>query len=56
MIGVVESIRAVIRECPPSRGHVISEQPGMEDLAKWLLTFVKGIPIQFAPAEEPFWT
>jgi putative NIF3 family GTP cyclohydrolase 1 type 2 len=37
-------------------GHVVSEQPGMEDLAKWLQTFIKGIPIQFVPAEEPFWT
>jgi putative NIF3 family GTP cyclohydrolase 1 type 2 len=37
-------------------GHVISEQPGMEDLAKWMRTFIKDIPIQFVPAEEPFWT
>ena len=37
-------------------GHVISEQPGMEDLAKWMQTFVDGIPIRFVPAEEPFWT
>ncbi len=37
-------------------GHVVSEQPGMEDLGKWLETFVKGIPIQYVPADEPFWT
>jgi len=37
-------------------GHVISEQPGMEDLGKWMETFVKGIPIQYVPADEPFWT
>jgi putative NIF3 family GTP cyclohydrolase 1 type 2 len=37
-------------------GHVISEQPGMEDLGKWLQTFLKDIPIRFVPAEEPFWT
>jgi putative NIF3 family GTP cyclohydrolase 1 type 2 len=37
-------------------GHVVSEQPGMEDLGKWLQTFIKGIPIQFVPAEEPYWT
>ncbi len=37
-------------------GHVVSEQPGMEDLAKWMRTFVKNVPIQFMPAEEPFWT
>src|SRR5690348_16740028 len=37
-------------------GHVISEQPGMEDLAKWMQTFIKGIPIRLIAAEEPFWT
>ena len=37
-------------------GHVVSEQAGMEDLAKWLGTFIKGVPIQFVPADEPFWT
>jgi len=36
-------------------GHVVSEQNGHEDQAKWLQTFIKGIPIQFVPAEEPFW-
>ena len=39
-----------------SLGHVISEQPGMEDLGKWMQTFIKDIPIQYVPAEEPFWT
>jgi hypothetical protein len=36
-------------------GHVVSEQAGMEDYATWLKTFVHDVPIQFAPAEEPFW-
>ena len=36
-------------------GRVVSEQAGMEDCAKWLRTFVHGVPIQFVPAEEPFW-
>jgi putative NIF3 family GTP cyclohydrolase 1 type 2 len=36
-------------------GHVISEQPGMEDLANWMRPFLGGIPVQFVPAEEPFW-
>jgi len=36
-------------------GHVISEQAGMEDFGKWIGTFIHGIPIQFVPAEEPFW-
>jgi putative NIF3 family GTP cyclohydrolase 1 type 2 len=37
-------------------GHVVSEQPGMEDLAKWMRTFIKDVRIEFVPAEEPFWT
>jgi putative NIF3 family GTP cyclohydrolase 1 type 2 len=37
-------------------GHVISEQAGMEDLGKWLGTFVKGVPIKYVPADEPYWT
>ena len=37
-------------------GHVISEQPGMENLAKWMATFIKDIPIKYVPAEEPYWT
>jgi putative NIF3 family GTP cyclohydrolase 1 type 2 len=36
-------------------GHVVSEQAGMEDYATWLRIFVHGVPIQFVPAEEPFW-
>ncbi|MDE3197893.1 MAG: hypothetical protein KGN84_16210, partial [Acidobacteriota bacterium] len=37
-------------------GHVVSEQSGMEDLGKWLGTFVHGVPIEYVPAAEPFWT
>lgn len=37
-------------------GHCVSEEPGMEDNAKWLRTFLPGIPVQFVPAGEPFWT
>ena len=36
-------------------GHVISEQAGMEDFGNWLKSFLPGIPIQFVPAEEPYW-
>ena len=36
-------------------GHVMSEQPGMEDFANWLRGFVHGVPIRFIPNEEPFW-
>jgi len=36
-------------------GHAVSEQSGMEDMAKWLSRFIPDIPIQFVPQEEPFW-
>lgn len=36
-------------------GHAISEQPGMEDYANWMKTFIHEIPIRFMPVEEPYW-
>jgi putative NIF3 family GTP cyclohydrolase 1 type 2 len=35
-------------------GHVISEEPGMQEAANWLRTFITDIPIKFVPAGEPF--
>jgi putative NIF3 family GTP cyclohydrolase 1 type 2 len=37
-------------------GHVVSEEPGMEECAKWLRTFITTVPVQFIPAGEPYWT
>jgi putative NIF3 family GTP cyclohydrolase 1 type 2 len=37
-------------------GHIPSEQPGMEECARWLKGFVKDVPIEFVPARQPFWT
>jgi len=37
-------------------GHIPSEQPGMEECTTWLKTFVKNVPVQFVPANQPFWT
>jgi putative NIF3 family GTP cyclohydrolase 1 type 2 len=36
-------------------GHVPSEQPGMEECTRWLKGFVKGVPVEFVPAKQPFW-
>jgi putative NIF3 family GTP cyclohydrolase 1 type 2 len=36
-------------------GHIPSEQPGMEECARWLKGFVKDVPIEFVPAKQPFW-
>ena len=37
-------------------GHVTSEDPGMEECARWLRAFVTEVPIEWVPAGEPFWT
>lgn len=37
-------------------GHIPSEQAGMEECTRWLKTFVQGVPIEFVPAKQPFWT
>ncbi len=36
-------------------GHIPSEQPGMDECARWLKGFVKNILIEFVPAHQPFW-
>ena len=36
-------------------GHIQSEQAGMEDFARWLEPIVKGTPVRFVPAIDPFW-
>lgn len=36
-------------------GHIPSEQPGMDECASWLKSFVKDLPIEFVPAKQPFW-
>jgi len=28
----------------------------MEECARWLRTFIKGVPIEFVPTKQPFWT
>ena len=37
-------------------GHAISEEAGMEYCAEWLSTFIQEVPIEFVPANEPFWS
>jgi len=37
-------------------GHNISEEPGMEDAAEWLRTFIKDVPVKFLPSGEPYWS
>ncbi len=34
--------------------HVPSEQPGMEECAIWLKTFVTEMPVEFVPTKDPF--
>jgi putative NIF3 family GTP cyclohydrolase 1 type 2 len=36
-------------------GHIPSEQPGMEECARWMKTFVENVPVEFVSARQPFW-
>jgi putative NIF3 family GTP cyclohydrolase 1 type 2 len=36
-------------------GHIPSEQPGMEDCAQWLKTFVTEVPVGFVATRELYW-
>ena len=35
-------------------GHTPSEQAGMEEVARWLRTFIVKVPVEFIPARDPF--
>lgn len=37
-------------------GHAISEEEGMAYCAEWLSQFIEGVPVEFVPCKEPFWT
>jgi putative NIF3 family GTP cyclohydrolase 1 type 2 len=37
-------------------GHLTSEEAGMDYCAQWLRPLFPGVPIQFIPAAEPYWT
>lgn len=36
-------------------GHAVSEEPGMEDCAEWLKTFITDVPVKLVRAGEPYW-
>ncbi len=50
-----DAIEAGKRKALILMGHVVSEQAGMKYCAEWLKSFLPNTPIQFVPAEEPFW-
>jgi putative NIF3 family GTP cyclohydrolase 1 type 2 len=37
-------------------GHLSSEEGGMDNCAHWLHGLFPGLPVQFLPAGEPYWT
>jgi putative NIF3 family GTP cyclohydrolase 1 type 2 len=36
-------------------GRIASEEPGMRACAAWLKTFVKGVPVEWISAGDPYW-
>lgn len=37
-------------------GHVASEEEGMGECSRWLKIVLKGTPVEFIPAAEPYWS
>jgi len=35
-------------------GHIASEQAGMEEVTRWLRSFISEVPVDFVPTREPF--
>ena len=35
-------------------GHISSEQSGMEEVTRWLKTFISEVPVEFVPTKDPF--
>jgi putative NIF3 family GTP cyclohydrolase 1 type 2 len=50
-----DAIAAGMKKALIVLGHVISEENGMSECARWLKTFVTEVPVEFVPAGEPFW-
>jgi putative NIF3 family GTP cyclohydrolase 1 type 2 len=51
---VRDASQAGFRKAMIILGHVVSEEAGMEYCAKWLGSFIHGVPIHFIPAGDPF--
>ena len=50
-----DAIRSGAKKALIVVGHVLSEQGGMILCRDWLKGFIHEVPIEFIPAQEPFW-
>ena len=50
----VDAVTAGLRKGLLVIGHVPSEQAGMEEVSRWLKTFITDVPVEFVPTREPF--
>ena len=53
---VDDAVAAGMRKALIIIGHIPSEQAGMQEFATWLEPLVKGTPVTFIAAKEPFWS
>ena len=53
---VADAVAAGQRKALVIVGHIPSEQAGMQDFARWLEPLVKGTPVTFVAANDPFWS
>ncbi len=55
MAYAADAVTAKQRKALIVLGHVASENPGMEECARWMKGFVTEVPVEFVPTREPFW-
>ena len=53
---VADAVAARQRKALIIVGHIPSEQAGMQEFARWLEPLVKGTPVTFVAAKDPFWS
>jgi len=53
---VADAVAAGQRKALIIVGHIPSEQAGMQEFARWLEPLVKGTPVTFVAAKDPFWS
>src|SRR5258706_15953484 len=52
---VADAVTAGQKKAIVMLGHVRSEQDGMDEVARWLGTFLKEVPVTFEATAGPFW-
>jgi hypothetical protein len=52
---MADAVDAGLRKALIILGHTPSEQAGMQWFGEWLRPLVNRVPVEYIPAQEPFW-